>query len=660
MSFLSPILLALGAAVAVPLILHLLQRHQGPRLVFPALRYLRRAERENARQIRLRQLLLMALRLAVIILIALAAARPFLRQSGTGHEPTAVAIVIDNSLSSGLIVGEERILDQLKARALETLAAARAEDRFWIIRAGSPWEPATMLDAAAAAALVRGTEVSAGRADLTAALGRARALLAAGAGDLVPEIHLLSDMQANSFAAEATGWSETDAPPLIAWTPPGSAPENLGIAEVSIDGGVAPRPGERAAIAVKVGGTTSRAETPLRLIVGERVAAAGTAEPGSATILQVTAPSSGLLTGHVEIDPDALRGDDRRYFAARVQPPPAVALAGEPPFIGDALAVLADAGRIRRVRSETPDIVIAPAGLGLEGARANTTSVVFAPSSPTELPAANRRLAEAGIPWRFGAPTGGGESRLAIEGLEDQVLAPLADVRLRDVYELRPEPDAEARVRLRLRDGRAWAIQGGLAGGGSYILIASSLSTDATTLPTSPALIPLLDRLTGSWAATSEGSGEAAPGSRRRLPANATAVIRPDGTRDSVAAGSEYLVPGRPGIYQIAAGGEVVDAFAVNPDPAESDLARLDRRAFTSLLEGWRAEWVTDPGSWSASIYQERLGREIWRPLVLAALAFLLIEGLIAASGSVRGADSGGRRSEGSGVSPERAPVAAS
>src|SRR5690606_33724629 len=108
----------------------------------------------------------------------------------------------------------------LKARALETLAQARAEDRFWVIRAGSPWEPATMLDAAAAAAIVRETEVSAGRADLSAALTRARALLAAGAGERAAEIHLLSDMQANSFDQDAPPAPHGSRnPPLIVWGP---------------------------------------------------------------------------------------------------------------------------------------------------------------------------------------------------------------------------------------------------------------------------------------------------------------------------------------------------------------------------------------------------------------------------------------------------------
>ena len=75
MGVLNPILLVLAGAAAVPLLLHLLQRHQGPRIVFPALRYLRRAEKESARKIRLRQLLLMLLRMIAVLLVAFPAAR---------------------------------------------------------------------------------------------------------------------------------------------------------------------------------------------------------------------------------------------------------------------------------------------------------------------------------------------------------------------------------------------------------------------------------------------------------------------------------------------------------------------------------------------------------------------------------------------------------
>src|SRR5687767_12625173 len=142
MGFLAPAGLFLAAAVAVPIILHLFQRHQGPRLVFPALRYLRRAEREHARRIKFRQLLLLALRVLALILLAVAAARPFFQRGGATHAPSAVVIILDNSASSGAVEGDRRVLDGLKQRAIETLTRAGPDDQFWLLRAGSPWEPA--------------------------------------------------------------------------------------------------------------------------------------------------------------------------------------------------------------------------------------------------------------------------------------------------------------------------------------------------------------------------------------------------------------------------------------------------------------------------------------------------------------------------------------
>jgi hypothetical protein len=352
------------------------------------------------------------------------------------------------------------------------------------------------------------------------------------------------------------------------------------------------------------------------------------------------------VTGYVELDPDALRGDDRRYFVAQVEPPPAVALTGRPAFVGEALDVLADAGRIRHAGTGSADLVVAPGGAGIEGVREGGSVVVLAPATPTELPAANRRLAEAGIPWRFAPSTTRGEARLAVEALDDEILAPLAKVQIREAYELRHEGAEGEAALLNLKDGRAWAVRGELPAGGKYILVASSLSTEATTLPTSPALLPLLDRLTGARAAAAQTRAEAAPGSILATPPAVTAVLRPDGSRDAVTAEAGYRVPGRPGIYQLLAGDQVVDAVAVNPDPAESDLTRVDGRGLRAALPGWRTELIGNPADWPDAIYHQRLGREVWRPLVLAALAFLLIEGLVAASGSARAAGRGPNESE--------------
>src|SRR6476469_7244446 len=105
MSFLAPLWLALGAAISIPLLLHLMRRRVATRVEFPAARYLQRAEAEHSRSLRIRNLLLMMLRVLIVLALALAAARPFLPGLGVGHGPTAVAIVLDNSLSTTAVVG---------------------------------------------------------------------------------------------------------------------------------------------------------------------------------------------------------------------------------------------------------------------------------------------------------------------------------------------------------------------------------------------------------------------------------------------------------------------------------------------------------------------------------------------------------------------------
>src|SRR5579884_303044 len=133
MTFLAPFYLFLSAAIAVPLLIHLLRRRIGARVDFPAARYLARAEREHSRTLRIRNLLLMLLRVLALLAIAVAAARPVASWVGSGHAPTAIAIVVDNSMSTSAVVNGRPLLDQFKRMANEVLSNANASDRLWLV-----------------------------------------------------------------------------------------------------------------------------------------------------------------------------------------------------------------------------------------------------------------------------------------------------------------------------------------------------------------------------------------------------------------------------------------------------------------------------------------------------------------------------------------------
>jgi hypothetical protein len=626
LTFLAPASLLLGLAVAVPLLLHLLRRQHGPRVVFPAVRYLHRAEREHARRIRLRQLLLLGLRIALILVLAAAAARPFMHFGGTGHPPTLVALVLDNSASTGLVRGDRRVLDELKDRALESLAAAGPDDAFYFIRAGNG-ERAFRGPAAAVATQVRATVVSAGRADLDAALRHAAALLDHPSGRNM-EIQLLTDMQATSFHGPLTDVK----PPVVLWAPAGAPPPNRAIVAALPAGGIAPRAGQRASLSVDIAGPPGDT-VGLRLAVGSTVRAATSAVPGVSTVLDLPSTRPGLVMGRVEIDPDAFRADDTHYFVVPVRPPPSVALAVPVPFADDAVTVLADAGRIRTAPLNRAAVVIAPDGAAVDAVHRGAAVLVLPPDSLLRLPALNQRLASAGIPWRYLAGPLNGEARLRPDpttGLDSA----LAGVRLRTVYRLertgRPSPPDT--VLIALRDGSPWLLRGTLPGAGTYLLLATPLAASASNIPVSAAMLPLLDRILGDWAGSPVPSPSLTPGQSFTLPDGAQVVAGPGGRVDTVAGGASFTVPDMAGIYRVRANDSTLAAFAVNPPAAESDLAPADPAIVLGNLDLHRVRRAND---WPGAVFIQRRGFGLTFLLLLLALLLLVAESMVGASGRV-------------------------
>ena len=99
MNFLSPLFLIGAATAAVPIVLHLLKREPEPRVLFSAVRLLKRAPVEHTEKHRLRELLLLALRVAALVLLALAFARPFFTSTRAAAGASASIVALDCSCS---------------------------------------------------------------------------------------------------------------------------------------------------------------------------------------------------------------------------------------------------------------------------------------------------------------------------------------------------------------------------------------------------------------------------------------------------------------------------------------------------------------------------------------------------------------------------------
>ena len=95
MAFVNLSVLAVGGfLMGLPILLHLLMKQRPRHQVFPALRFLRRRQISNKRQMRLRNWLLLALRLGVIGLLAALLARPSVDSVGLGYWLKALLLAI--------------------------------------------------------------------------------------------------------------------------------------------------------------------------------------------------------------------------------------------------------------------------------------------------------------------------------------------------------------------------------------------------------------------------------------------------------------------------------------------------------------------------------------------------------------------------------------
>ncbi|MCG6957012.1 MAG: BatA domain-containing protein [Gemmatimonadetes bacterium] len=640
MGALEPLFLLAGVVAAVPLFLHLFQRHETRRVAFPALRYLRRTERDHARRIRSRQLLLLLLRTAAILVLVAAGARLFVRGRGSAHPPTALALILDNSLSSGRIVGERRLLDHFRDVALRSLEAASDEDRVWVVRAGEPWQTLVPMGPVEARRVIRQTTVTEARGDLSASLARGAALVS-NAGLAAREIHLISDLQATAFG-------DTVAPagtvPVVVWSDPDETVDNHFLASVIIGGGLAPLVGQPTEITVQVGGSPGdTVPIPLRVVLGDQIRGAGVAPPGAAASIALPPAMAGWRRGYVESDPDALRADDRRYFAFQARPPPVVSEAGDPGlFVQQALGVLEAAGRIRLDVATRAELLVSGNGTGLDELPAGRSALVIPSSDANLLPALNRRLTEAGIPWRV--ERGEGTGTVPLEG--DRLPDALAGGSVAQWYRLVPSdaPSEPTRTLARV-DGEPWAVEGGDALGRRYLLLASPLDATSTSLPVSTAMVRFADWVSAEWATASGSGAEHPAGAPLPAPEGATRVRLPSGDEVPVDETRMVFSTGSAGVYTFVAGDSILSVVALNPDTSESDLAVLERSALNRVI-GPGAVAVSREAAWSRAIFRTRQGPELWWGLLLAALALLLTEATVAAAGPSAARSRGTRAEE--------------
>ncbi len=145
---------------------------------------------------------------------------------------------------------------------------------------------------------------------------------------------------------------------------------------------------------------------------------------------------------------------------------------------------------------------------------------------------------------------------------------------------------------------------------GTVILVATSADIGWTTWPLHKSYLPVMQQIVmrclGRPVCRAEHPGRPAVRSvvsSRRAPVRRSRSCRPRGSRLDQAAGgrgaSASSISSRPilaGQYQVKIGPPLSreSSFAANPDPAESDLTKLDRAGLAEQIPGWNFLYLTN------------------------------------------------------------------
>lgn len=661
MGLLAPWFLAGALAVGLPLWLHLMRRRNPVRLPFSSLMFFEKRTETTIRERRLRYLLLLACRLALLLLLALAFAKPVWERPPiaiAGSIPKLHFIALDTSLSMRYGDRWERAVDEADA-IVDSLGQG---DQAQILANGPSVQVLTepTSDKSALQRALAGLEPTSSRNDFGDLIEAVRNLTG---DDATPSVlHLISDLQNSAMPSRFQDLVLPESSELALHDVAAGDFANWAIDSVKGSTRVYGRDAPKLESAV-VSFAESEANKTVSLWIDGRLAASQqksiAANGRESFVFEIPAAPRGFSRAELRLEPaDALPDDDLRrvaldnsepepllfisqdrrrrdllYFKAALESSVASRYTLENASPGDAsrldpsryaLVVLSDVPRLDSGFESRLQAWIEAGGAVLIALGPNSALARRAPISghSLEQPLSSER---GGDPFQVAGPSDESHSVAnAAEGLRPVKFFLYARVRPL-------EGDA---VPMRLGNGDPLLVEREI-GRGRALVFASAFDNIWNNLPVTSVYVPFVAEavryLTGAEAARGEALlGEVLELGRRRGSGATVQVLDPAGERvltlsDSV---SREAVPLESiGYYEIR-GSDRSELLAVNADPRESNLRSVDR----DTLELWQSTGGAEAAQAAAAGLPppEVPPWRVWRLVLALLLLAVLLESLIA------------------------------
>jgi hypothetical protein len=646
MSLLAPAFLAGLLAIGLPWWLHRLSSDNPNKQRFSSLMFLEPGEPRRVLAKKVQYLLLLALRIGVLVLLALAFAQPAIWRTptlGDGSAARLHVIVLDVSASMAYRDRWQRAVDA----AQDVIGNLKADDRAQLVAAGRSIE--VLGSATGDASVLRQTLNTVQPGIFRIDYGQTmRAVDGVLRGAQLPVVlDVITDAQQSSLPTRFGELAPRRAAELAIHDVATGTADNWAVDSF---GGSALTGELEAGIRSFAAEATTKT---IKLEHNGRVVAEQTVEIAAGGRAQARFAPLELASGgnrvRVSVEPaDGLAADDQRFLALkRPQPRSVLVVAADPKgrgalYTSAALGTLATLALTPEVRApnalgdkpltEFSFIVVTDAGLLGPAETARIQDYVQG-GGRVLLAFGSRAASLTTVPV-------GGEALKATSTLGATKALSIGEIdashpALRGVDELRSakftrylgvEPGTDDRVLIRLDDGNPLLLERTL-GAGRVLLFTSSLDKEWNDLPVQPVFVPFLAGLANHLLGGAGFTSEADLGSTLAVRALGLAggqIFDPRGEKALALGGGDDVLLDQVGFYEVVGGGNT-ELVAVNFDPRESDLAPVDAAA----LERWRGLGVRASDQTQAATTaaaEEPVPRSLGPWLVLALLLVAVME----------------------------------
>lgn len=677
MTFLNPTALLALLAAGIPVILHFLNLRRQNKIQFSSIEFILRLRKNKIRRIKIRQWILLALRILIIASLVFAFSRPALKSASffSAGAKTSVVIIIDNSFSMAPVTAGGSYFNIARKGAAELLNTFKSGDEAAVLlTCGENSGGGFTNDFYKVKNIIDNALITDNSVPLISSIETAASLLSASS-NANREIYIFSDFQKSCILPDNYSSSENlkslnERINIYYIAPETKKETNLSITGLASENSLI-EPGKRVsfyAIVSNFSGAPAAGTSVSLYINGRRAAQQGISigiGESKKILFETTLDETGLLEISAGLEEDDIPNDNYSFLSLFVPEKINIAAFADNPddlkyfmtaiesFESESIEIsIKNSAMIPSSRLDKYDLVVYCGG-GDQAARladyySGGGSVLLFPSSASSIDDFNRISSALNLPRAEKFVTGLNERNFRIIDKADFTHPILSGLFEKKESRLSYSPSIYSYFSSNRETGRIiFTLSGGSpffteynSGRGKLFRFYSAPVPGASDFPSRALFAPLMRSCISYLAVKRQAEENLFAGDAISVQGGGNITVHLPGGQKAVInnAGGRFLFTntGAAGTYKFYSGGKLIEFSSLNFDSKESVLEKWEFGGFRSLLSSLNAEasliQIDPSNNLEAEIEKSRFGTELWIHFLILALVLAAAEMLTAAS----------------------------